>query len=502
MKFQYPPEISFDISVGDLYKLRDLYGGYNNTYDFKWNPYDYDDDHRPLYVYNHGKLAIFTLPQYKEVLDKYVAYKKDRGFTVDVHVSNAYINAKVLRDSIRHCYYYSEKPPKYVLIVGDVNQIPYSKGVLGDVKNPPTDLYYACIENADIRYEENCIPEVLLGRWPARNAKEVNNMIVKSITFEAEISAYRGLNKKRCSFLSGTGKYESSFYNDIKPLGKHLHDVGYSANLYDGRIVSQSNAPVVVDHIMSDNNWMLIYNGHGSCSGVSSSFGGMFSSYKLDSIKQNSSFCPITFFFACSINSNNLEDCTHGAFGLNWVREHQDKGGVAMLASTTTAYVLPDYTYSLKIFKSINETGNDPYLGDLIANGQTKYYNASKTSLRRHQVERYQLIGDPSLMIYGFYRNGIPYQNAPEYTDSEADGLQTEIEVNPTVADGNIIVSVGDNVCANVDIYNLNGALVATRQRVSGEVRIATSGLIEGCYIVTASVDGRIVHRDKIFVKH
>lgn len=90
----------------------------------------------------------------------------------------------------------------------------------------------------------------------------------------------------------------------------------------------------------------------------------------------------------------------------------------------------------------------------------------------------------------------------PHGTGLPATHLRQGIGVSPTVADDCTVVSIGVDVCADIDIYDLGGILVSSNHGVSGNVPIATSDFAEGCYLVAVSVDGRIVAREKIFVKH
>ena len=67
--------------------------------------------------------------------------------------------------------------PKYILLIGD--EIPYSTGELNNISNPPTDMYYACV---DEYYTENedITPDIYVGRWPVHNTAELEYIILKS----------------------------------------------------------------------------------------------------------------------------------------------------------------------------------------------------------------------------------------------------------------------------------------------------------------------------------
>ena len=65
-------------------------------------------------------------------------------------------------------------PPVFLLLVGDTNLIPAPDG---EVLYQKTDLYYSTLDNLDY------IPDIHVGRLPARTAQDVSNIVNKLTSY-------------------------------------------------------------------------------------------------------------------------------------------------------------------------------------------------------------------------------------------------------------------------------------------------------------------------------
>jgi len=91
-------------------------------------------------------------------------------------VGNDYMQIKDTLNSIYNSSTESDPPPEYLLIIGDVNRVPYyGSGGSGNI----TDLYYGEFDgNGDY------IPEMFIGRLPVADTNEVKTAITKIIQYE------------------------------------------------------------------------------------------------------------------------------------------------------------------------------------------------------------------------------------------------------------------------------------------------------------------------------
>ena len=119
-------------------------------------------------------------------LDDLVTWKKRKGYRVDVaYTSDANVGttATSIKNYIASLYTNAtaaDPAPTFVLLVGDVAQIPnHSSTVSGSLDNDhPTDLYYFTWTSGDN------IPDCYYGRFSVTSTDQLANVIAKTLTYE------------------------------------------------------------------------------------------------------------------------------------------------------------------------------------------------------------------------------------------------------------------------------------------------------------------------------
>ena len=114
-------------------------------------------------------------------LDSFITWKKRKGFITDI----AYTDGTVIdstntsiQDYLQSQYYSataSNPAPTYLLLVGDVEQIP---AFSGNTSSHVTDLYYATLSDNDN------IPDCYYGRFSAQNLSQLTPQIEKTLMYE------------------------------------------------------------------------------------------------------------------------------------------------------------------------------------------------------------------------------------------------------------------------------------------------------------------------------
>lgn len=124
---------------------------------------------------------IVSVDSFQSTLTPFVRWKEMQGFDVETFYAPHW-QRDSLRAILKERYYSTAAPvpaPSYLLLVGDAPQIAAWQGVqatefLGDHNS---DLYYG-------EYDNDGIPEVMQGRWPAQNKTQLGSMIRKTMAYE------------------------------------------------------------------------------------------------------------------------------------------------------------------------------------------------------------------------------------------------------------------------------------------------------------------------------
>lgn len=128
------------------------------------------------------RYLIVAHSMFREHLDSFVQWKQRKGFLVDVAYTDnanvgttttsiaAYIKSQYLNAT-------AESPaPTYLLLVGDVEQIPAFEGTTNS--NHVTDLYYTTWTDGDN------VPDCYHGRFSAQNVSQLTPQIEKTLMYE------------------------------------------------------------------------------------------------------------------------------------------------------------------------------------------------------------------------------------------------------------------------------------------------------------------------------
>jgi hypothetical protein len=147
---------------------------------------------------------VVTAPAYLEAIQPLCDHRKAQGFHVVV-VSTA--DASALQDRVRQlCRDFKGK--SYVLLVGAIEAgqlaqperkvVPALRGTVSRMKGQPSDNGYGCLN-------EDLMPTVAVGRFPARSVAEAEGMVRKSLAYEQD--AKPGEWRRRLTILAGVPAY-------------------------------------------------------------------------------------------------------------------------------------------------------------------------------------------------------------------------------------------------------------------------------------------------------
>lgn len=363
----------------------------------------------PGYSDKPVKMVIITDTAFRKQLEPFIKWKTQKGFKLITLYKGAemagddYIKIKETLNNIYNSSSVDDPPPEYLLIIGDVNRVPYyGYGGSGNV----TDMYYGEFDgNGDY------IPEMYIGRLPVADTAELNSAVSKIIQYEkfqfADTNSFysrslisAGYDASYADYMNGQIKYATSNY-----LTK--------ANKIDEFHFNYPQSYTAKDSIIKLINGgvsFINYTGHGEA------LGWLHLNIKSPDIQtlRNINMYPLIISNACSTAQFNLAAC----FGTRMVLT-PDRGAIGFIGCSNDSYWDEDYYWAVgpgiisadpvykasamgaydRMFHTHDESPADWYftLGQINYAGNLAV-SASNSTRKKYYWETYNVIGDPSII--------------------------------------------------------------------------------------------------------
>ncbi|MFZ5941180.1 MAG: C25 family cysteine peptidase, partial [Bacteroidota bacterium] len=352
-------------------------------------------------------LVVVADPMFRDSLQTMLRWKREKGFRVlEAYTDDPALGgtATGIREWLRNIYLNPPDgftAPDYLLLVGDVEQIP-----LSPLGYQNTDLYYA-------EYDGNgdYIPELFYGRISAQTVEQF--VAVRDKILEYERYAFPDpsfLNRSvliagvdaSYSYTHANGQIyyaENNYFNTSR---------GIESSVYYYPESAVSDAQIISD--ISSGAAFVNYTGHGTSSGwADPAFG------KTDIAGlQNNHMYPVLIGNGCQTNAFVYAECFSEA-----VTRAPEKGALAYIGCTNDSYWDEDYYWSVglgpivstplyentqpgyydKVFHTHSEDNSlwAPSLGEMVYAGNMSVQVTNSTR-KRYYWEIYQLMGDPTLV--------------------------------------------------------------------------------------------------------
>lgn len=357
------------------------------------------------------KMIILTDSTFVNSLVPYINWKAQKGFeTILVYVGKELesYNYSKLRDTLKNIYDYHNSlgtPPDYLLIVGDVSIIPFYSGA-----SYITDLYYGEMDgNSDY------IPEMLIGRLPAKDSLDVKNITSKIIQYEKyDFGAENNFASKALMFAG----VDATYY---KIMNGHIR-YGLENYLLPENNISERHFyyPTVnkdsIINIINSGVSFINYTGHGSSTALLNI---NFITSDINKLNNTGKY-PLMISNAC-----RTSNFTVNSLG-NTLVAAKDKGMIGYIGSSQDTYWNEDYYWAVgvgvpgdyptyettglgaldRLFHTHREKPSDWHrsLGEIVFAGNMAV-SSSTSSRKKMYWEIYNVVGDPSL---------IPFIGTPE----------------------------------------------------------------------------------------
>jgi len=327
-----------------------------------------------------SKYLIITDPSFEAEMQQFVTHKISKGFEVDMfNTTVTGTTTTTIKSFIQARYNNPATKPEYILLVGDVAQIPAWVGT-GE-GTPRTDLNYAQLEGVDY------FADAFIGRFSIATSTELQYAINKSLYMENLI----GTLTKKNIYMSSTDNWEITEGTHNYIIDQYFGPANYT-NLKLYTHTYGATTQQLID-ALNDNQIFAIYSGHGS--EYSWADGPVLSQQQVRDL--TNTWYPYVYSFACVTGSYHLTEC----FGETWLRT--DNGASTFYGSSVNSYWDEDDILERRLIKAMFEDGltrvtpmfdmGKIYLVNHYGGGVTQ----GSTMLR--YLEMYNLMGDPSMPV-------------------------------------------------------------------------------------------------------
>ena len=320
---------------------------------------------------------IITDPVFETGLASFVSYKNSTGFNVDLFTTNTTGTTNTsIKNFIQQRYDDPATKPEFILLVGDVGDIPAWVG--SGAGTPTTDLNYAQLEGGDY------FADAFIGRFSVTTAAELQNAITKTIFMDT----YVGTLTKKNIFMASTDNYQISEGTHNYVIDNYFGPAGYT-NLKLYTYTYNATTQQLIN-ALNDNQLFAIYSGHGGT--YSWADGPPLSQAQVEAL--TNTWYPYVYSFACITGSYQAGEC----FGETWLRT--ENGASTFYGSSVNSYWDEDDVLEKKIFYSMFEddlTRVTPMFDQGKIYLVNHYGGITGTTLR--YMEMYNLMGDPSMAV-------------------------------------------------------------------------------------------------------
>ncbi|MFW6019502.1 MAG: C25 family cysteine peptidase [Bacteroidales bacterium] len=357
-----------------------------------------------------AKYVIISDTMFKDCLQPLVKWKTQKGFLVEeAYTSDSAVGntASSIRSYLQQQYDNAtpnDPAPVFVLIAGDIAQVPSFQGATG---SHVSDLYYG-------EYTGDTIPDAYVGRFSANDTAELNAQIRKTIAYEKYLMPQPSYLENAVLIAGADGNFGSSHGNgQINYInGEYVNfKGGFSPDVY--LYPNSSSQETQIRQDLSDGFSIANYTAHGLSHGWSDP-----QLYISDlSDVQNDGKFGLMIGNACL--TNKFDDPT--SFG-EAVLRLDNRGAIGYIGGSNNTLWDEDFYWSVGITGNINanpdfsstgeasydklfHTQGQPYSQWYTTQGQMMFagnlsVESSVSSEKEYYWEIYHLMGDPSLMPY------------------------------------------------------------------------------------------------------
>ncbi|MBN1860203.1 MAG: hypothetical protein JW840_01945 [Candidatus Thermoplasmatota archaeon] len=347
---------------------------------------------------------IIVYDTFNDEILPFASWKQSQGFDTTVTMTSQIPGGPTkenIKAYILNAYQNWPTPPSYVLLVGDTAQIP---AWTGSATGSCTDLTYATLAGSDY------FADIGVGRFPAAQETEVTAMVDKTIFYEQGVFLNESFIKKAV-FMASNDNYAVSEGTHNYVIDNYLTPNGYTCNKLYSHTYSATTQQV--RNAFNDGRSLGIYSGHGST--TSWADGPPFSQSDVRGLT-NADLYPFVASHACLTGQFSVSEC----FAETWLRV-ADKGSITFWSASESTYWGEDDVLEKKMFSAWWDDDFEMVSGMTNKALYSLWQHYSGGGLSQYYLEAYNVMGDPSLVIW----RDSPNPNIPPDTPGEPTGPTT-----------------------------------------------------------------------------
>ena len=348
---------------------------------------NFNNDTRFDYLVDQGNMLIISDANFMNTMQPFIDWKNLKGLPTEmVNVSDIGINSDLISQYVENYYY--ENGLTFLLLVGDISQIP-SPTVSGSA----SDVSYGCIEGNDF-YQE-----VIVGRFSGNTPTQIATQVERTIDYERNPQLGGDWYNNALGVASNQGPGFNGYSDDV--FSQFLWDSVLSNFTYDDyQGIYDGSGGTASQGISAINDGVSIinYTGHGSISSWGN--GAPISASQVNSLTNNGQL-PFVITVGCNVGEFQSIDESFCEAWMRATNNGEPDGSVAHFGSTISQSWEPpmhgQYAMNLILTESYDENLTRT-VGGITANG-CMYMNDAQGSSGINETQYWTLFGDPSLNI-------------------------------------------------------------------------------------------------------
>lgn len=418
---------------------------------------------------NHPlKMIILSDPMFQTTLQPFIKWKREKGFEIveiykgDAGVGTTNTSIKTYLESLWDNATVESPAADYLLICGDVQQIPTFNAVTNPQDPAPTDLYYA-------EYTGDFLPDIFYGRFSAQTVQQMEAILTKVINYEKYVFQDTTFLK---STLLVAGKETSApaptcGNGQVNYAKLFLQNNPSIDTLVYYNPASGNYATQIRDSISQKGFSFINYTAHCDQTGWSIP---SLTSTNINVMTNYGKF-PMYVNNCCLSNKFDEYEC----FGETILRAN-NKGGIGAIGGSNYTYWYEDFYWSVgsktlnlnpvydsthmgaydRLFHKYNEPISKWYItaGQIVQAGNLAV-EQSGSDLSSYYWEIYHLMGDPSLMPYIGLPKSMTYI-APDTIALGSSNTQIQTDAYAFVALSQNGVLIGASQADGNGLANIN----------------------------------------------